>query len=142
VIAVGEMRDRSTAEVVFQASLTGHLVLSTFHAGSGLRCDRPALRMGIEPYLLRSGVLAIVCQRLVAQAVQMRRASATIPKPRLGLPGQANARAGRLRAVRGTGYLGRTVLASCSCPRRVRSAARFSRAMTSHSSNHSPSRGA
>ena len=63
-ILVGEIRDRETAETVFQACLTGHLVLSTFHAGSAAEAVSRLGDMGIEPYLLRTGLLAIVCQRL------------------------------------------------------------------------------
>jgi type II secretory ATPase GspE/PulE/Tfp pilus assembly ATPase PilB-like protein len=65
VIMVGEIRDRETAETVLQASLTGHLVLTTFHAGSGSEAIGRLADMGIEPYLLRSGLLAILCQRLL-----------------------------------------------------------------------------
>ncbi len=63
-ILVGEIRDRETAETVFQACLTGHLVLSTFHAGSSAEAVSRLGDMGIEPYLLRTGLLGIVCQRL------------------------------------------------------------------------------
>ena len=63
-ILVGEIRDRETAETVFQACLTGHLVLSTFHAGSAAEAVSRLGDMGIEPYLLRTGLLGIVCQRL------------------------------------------------------------------------------
>ena len=55
VILVGEIRDRETAEVAFQASLTGQLVLSSFHAGSAAGAVSRLSDMGIEPYLLRSG---------------------------------------------------------------------------------------
>lgn len=65
VIMVGEIRDRETAETVLQASLTGHLVLTTFHAGSCAEAIGRLADMGIEPYLLRSGLLAILCQRLL-----------------------------------------------------------------------------
>jgi type II secretory ATPase GspE/PulE/Tfp pilus assembly ATPase PilB-like protein len=65
VIMVGEIRDRETAETVFQAALTGHLVLTTFHAGSAAQAINRLSDMGIEPYLLRSAVRAILCQRLV-----------------------------------------------------------------------------
>jgi general secretion pathway protein E len=65
VIMVGEVRDRATAEVALQASLTGQLVLSSFHAGSASGAISRLLDMGIEPYVLRSGVLAVLCQRLV-----------------------------------------------------------------------------
>ena len=63
-ILVGEIRDRETAETVFQACLTGHLVLSTFHAGSAAEAVSRLGDMGIEPYLLRTGLLGILCQRL------------------------------------------------------------------------------
>lgn len=65
VLMVGEIRDRETAEVVFQASLTGHLVLTTFHAGRAAEACGRLLDMGIEPYILKSGLLGILCQRLV-----------------------------------------------------------------------------
>ncbi len=65
VIMVGEIRDRETAEIVFQASLTGHLVLSTFHAGTAADALGRLADMGIEPYLIRSGLSAILAQRLL-----------------------------------------------------------------------------
>ncbi len=65
VIGVGEIRDLATAEVALQASLTGHLLLSTFHAGSAAAVIGRLAEMGIEPYVIISGVRAIVCQRLV-----------------------------------------------------------------------------
>ena len=65
VIMVGEIRDPATAEVVFQAALTGHLVLTTFHAGSAVEAITRLMDMQIEPYLLRSSLRSIVCQRLV-----------------------------------------------------------------------------
>src|SRR5690606_36720148 len=51
VIMVGEIRDRETAETVFQASLSGHLVLTSFHAGSSAEAISRVADMGIEPYL-------------------------------------------------------------------------------------------
>jgi type II secretory ATPase GspE/PulE/Tfp pilus assembly ATPase PilB-like protein len=65
VVLVGEVRDRETAETVFQAALTGHLVISTFHAGSAAGAISRLLDMGIEPYLLTSGLRSVVHQRLV-----------------------------------------------------------------------------
>src|SRR4051812_18282518 len=65
VIAVGEIRDLATAEVAFQASLTGHLVLCPFHAGSAAGVINRLAEMGIEPYVISSGIRAIICQRLV-----------------------------------------------------------------------------
>jgi type II secretory ATPase GspE/PulE/Tfp pilus assembly ATPase PilB-like protein len=65
VILVGEIRDRETAETTFQACLTGHLVLTTFHAGSAAEAVSRLTDLGIEPYLLRAGLLGIICQRLL-----------------------------------------------------------------------------
>ena len=63
-IFVGEIRDKETAETVFQACLTGHLVLTTFHAGSAAEAICRLEDMGVEPYLLRAGLRGILCQRL------------------------------------------------------------------------------
>jgi type II secretory ATPase GspE/PulE/Tfp pilus assembly ATPase PilB-like protein len=65
VIMVGEIRDRATAETVFQAALTGQLVLSSFHAGSSAEAIGRLLDLDVEPYLLRSGLLGVLTQRLV-----------------------------------------------------------------------------
>jgi type II secretory ATPase GspE/PulE/Tfp pilus assembly ATPase PilB-like protein len=65
VILVGEVRDRETALAAFQASLTGHLVFTTFHAASAASAVSRLNDMGIEPYLLRSGLQAMIGQRLV-----------------------------------------------------------------------------
>ena len=55
-----------------QASLTGQLVLSSFHAGSAAEAVGRLLDMGMEPYMLRSGILAVIFQRLVRQIVRLR----------------------------------------------------------------------
>lgn len=102
VIAVGEVRDRSTAEVAFQASLTGHLVLSTFHASSAAAVVGRLSDMGIEPYLLRSGLLAVVGQRLVRRLCECSREDDD-PKNRLRFRRRAVPRAGRLRGLRRDG---------------------------------------
>ena len=65
VILVGEIRDPATAEAAFQAALTGHLVLTTFHAGSAAEALTRLLEMQIEPYLIRSGLRTAICQRLL-----------------------------------------------------------------------------
>lgn len=65
VILVGEIRDHETANVAMQASLTGQLVLTTFHAGSAAEAVRRLVDMDVEPYVLRSGILAVLGQRLV-----------------------------------------------------------------------------
>ena len=65
VIFVGEIRDPATAEAAFQAALTGHLVLTTFHAGNSAEAMTRLLEMQIEPYLIRSGLRTVICQRLL-----------------------------------------------------------------------------
>jgi general secretion pathway protein E len=110
VIMVGEIRDRLTAEAAMQSSLTGHLLLSTFHAGSAAEAISRLSDMGIEPYLLRSGVLAILSQRLVRQLCQCAKKT-TDAEDLLGLPvGEAKIPRG-CPACGETGYAGRTVLA-------------------------------
>ena len=120
MIAVGEIRDRATAEVAFQASLTGHLVLSTFHAGSAAGAIGRLADMGIEPYLLRSGLLAVVSQRLVrtlCDCARRRRRPAGPARP----AGRAGARvAVGCERCGGTGYRGRMVLAEMLEPEPAR----------------------
>lgn len=116
VIAVGEVRDRPTAEVVFQASLTGHLVLTTFHAGSAAGAVSRLSDMGIEPYLLRSGLRAIVCQRLVRRLCHQCSLESSDPRLRLGLDVERFRVAQGCDACRGTGYQGRLVLAELLVP--------------------------
>jgi type II secretory ATPase GspE/PulE/Tfp pilus assembly ATPase PilB-like protein len=67
VILVGEMRDAPTAEVALQASLTGQLVLTSFHAPSAPAALGRLADMDIPPFVIRSGVRAILAQRLVRQ---------------------------------------------------------------------------
>ena len=65
VIMVGEIRDKETAEIAIQASLTGHLVLSTLHTNDAPSALTRLVDMGIEPYLLSSTVVGVLAQRLV-----------------------------------------------------------------------------
>jgi len=65
VIMIGEIRDRETAEIAIQASLTGHLVLSTLHTNDAPSALTRLIDMGIEPYLLTSSVVGVMAQRLV-----------------------------------------------------------------------------
>jgi general secretion pathway protein E len=65
IIMVGEIRDRETAEIAIQASLTGHLVFSTLHTNDAASAVTRLLDMGIEPFLISSSVLAMMAQRLV-----------------------------------------------------------------------------
>ena len=65
VILIGEIRDRETAEIAIQSSLTGHLVFSTLHTNDAASAVTRLIDMGIEPYLITSSVIAIIAQRLV-----------------------------------------------------------------------------
>ncbi|HBE9078901.1 type II secretion system ATPase GspE [Serratia fonticola] len=65
VVLVGEIRDSETAQIAVQASLTGHLVLSTLHTNSALGALSRLQDMGIEPFLLSTSLLAVLAQRLV-----------------------------------------------------------------------------
>jgi general secretion pathway protein E len=65
VVMVGEIRDLETAEIAVQASLTGHLVLSTLHTNSAVGAVTRLRDMGVEPFLLSSSMLGVLAQRLV-----------------------------------------------------------------------------
>lgn len=65
VVMVGEVRDSETAEVAVQASLTGHLVMSTLHTNSAVGAITRLQDMGVEPFLLSSSLVGVLSQRLV-----------------------------------------------------------------------------
>ncbi|MGC4028062.1 MAG: type II secretion system ATPase GspE [Steroidobacteraceae bacterium] len=65
VVMVGEIRDLETAQIAVQASLTGHLVLSTLHTNTAVGAITRLRDMGIEPFLLSSSLIGVVAQRLV-----------------------------------------------------------------------------
>ncbi|BBP83940.1 type II secretion system protein E [Pseudomonas sp. Pc102] len=65
VVMVGEIRDRETAEIAVQASLTGHLVLSTLHTNSAVGAVTRLVDMGVEPFLLCTSLVGVLAQRLV-----------------------------------------------------------------------------
>ncbi len=120
VILVGEIRDAETAATVFQASLTGHLVVTTFHAGSAASGVARLIDLGIEPYLVRSGARAMLHQRLVrrlcdctqsAVAASCQLAASPSRDPYLGLPIQSARMAVGCPTCSQTGYRGRLVLA-------------------------------
>ena len=64
VIMIGEIRDKETAEIAIQSSLTGHLVLSTLHTNSAIGAISRLLDMGIEYFLLKSSIIGLMAQRL------------------------------------------------------------------------------
>jgi general secretion pathway protein E len=99
VIMVGEIRDRETAGVATEAALTGHLVFSTLHAGSACGVVGRLLEMGVEPYLLTSGIKGILNQRLLRRLCPACRKAA-----------------GGCGACAGTGYRGRFPVAELLLP--------------------------
>ena len=88
VVLVGEIRDGETAQIAVQASLTGHLVLSTLHTNRALGAISRLQDMGVEPFLLSTSLLAVMSQRLVRQLC-----------PHCRQPWQADANTARLMAV-------------------------------------------
>ena len=65
IIMLGEMRDLETAQIAIQASLTGHLVLSTLHTNDASGAVTRLVDMGVEPFLISSTMLAVLAQRLI-----------------------------------------------------------------------------
>ena len=110
VIFIGEIRDRETADVAFQAALTGQLVISTFHAGSAAEAVNRLIEMDIEPYVLRSALRSVICQRLLRRLCACCETS-NVPEKRLGLSSSTVKLANGCDVCKQTGYIGRTVIA-------------------------------
>ncbi len=118
IIMVGEIRDRETAEIAIQASLTGHLVFSTLHTNDAASAVTRLIDMGIEPFLISSSVLAMLAQRLVRlvcqhcgepftpEAEMLRELGLTAAD--LAASGGQFMRGRGCEACRQTGYRGRT----------------------------------
>ncbi len=70
IIMVGEIRDRETAEVAIQASLTGHLVLSTLHTNDAVSAVMRLIDMGIESFLVKAALTGVLAQRLARKLCQ------------------------------------------------------------------------
>lgn len=98
VLMLGEIRDRETAQMVVEAGLTGHLVISTIHSGSSVEVFTRLLEMGIEPYLVASSILGVLSQRLVRR--RCPKCLGNSPKPDSTPCSQCEA----------TGYKGRTAI--------------------------------
>ncbi len=122
VIMIGEMRDVDTARTGIQASLTGHLVLSTLHTNSAAASITRLLDMGVEDYLLASTISGILAQRLVRKLCQSCAVSVTDPASILrSLPEQHAAFVAQIPNIafrhpigcpscRQTGFKGRTTI--------------------------------
>ncbi|MBI5419928.1 MAG: type II secretion system ATPase GspE [Deltaproteobacteria bacterium] len=113
IIMVGEIRDAETAEIAIQASLTGHLVLSTLHTNDSASAVTRLVDMGIEPFLVASSLSAVIAQRLVRKlcpACRVPYTPSSAQWAKLGLHGPP---AGPFHAAAGcadcmhTGYVGR-----------------------------------
>jgi type II secretory ATPase GspE/PulE/Tfp pilus assembly ATPase PilB-like protein len=85
IILVGEIRDRETAEISVNAALTGHLLLSTFHANDAATAIPRLVEMGIEPFLLASTLEVVIAQRLVRKICEHCRYSLPIAEALRGL---------------------------------------------------------
>lgn len=115
IIFIGEIRDKETVEVAIKASLTGHLVLSTFHTNDAPGAISRLVYMGIEPYLLASTLNLVVAQRLIRKICEKCKEPVTPSEKLLNRLNIEPGKAGNLvfyhgkgcKACRGTGYLGR-----------------------------------
>jgi general secretion pathway protein E len=120
VIMVGEIRDLETAEIAIQASLTGHLVLSTVHTNDAAGAITRLADMGVQPFLVASSLVGVLAQRLVRvlcphcreayvpSAEELAQAGITPAlRERAGNPTHLYRAAG-CPACQGTGYQGRT----------------------------------
>ena len=79
VVMVGEIRDKETAEIAVQASLTGHLVLSTLHTNTAVGAITRLRDMGVEPFLLSSSLVGVLAQRLVRRLCPFCKQAQTVP---------------------------------------------------------------
>lgn len=112
VVMVGEIRDKETAETAIQASLTGHMVLSTLHTNNAPGATTRLLDMGVEPFLVSSSVEGILAQRLIRCicshcAEEYTPIAGDIPDGMTLNPGQKLRRGTGCRECRGTGFRGR-----------------------------------
>ncbi len=115
IVLIGEIRDKETVDIAIKASLTGHLVLSTFHTNDAASAISRLSYMGIERYLLASTLNLVVAQRLVRRICERCKEPVTIQEPvlqRLGLNENqirhATICSGKgCSACGGTGYKGR-----------------------------------
>jgi len=113
IIMVGEIRDFETAEIAIRASLTGHLVFSTLHTNDAPGALTRLIDMGAAPYLISSGIIGVLAQRLVRQICPQCKEPYTEDREtlvRLGLSTENELKLYRGRGCAycgGTGYYGR-----------------------------------
>lgn len=80
IILIGEIRDKETVDIAIQASLTGHLVLSTFHTNDAPATITRLIHMGAEPYLLSSSLNLIIAQRLIRKICERCKKQIELPE--------------------------------------------------------------
>lgn len=119
VVLIGEIRDQETANIAIEASLTGHLVLSTLHTNDAPSAVTRLTEMGVEPFLLSSSLAAVMAQRLARRLCKKckRQDTATEAELRtLGVPHMPDTplptiwRPVRCRECASTGYSGRVAI--------------------------------
>jgi general secretion pathway protein E len=110
VIMVGEIRDRDTAEFAIQASLTGQLLLATFHSDTAASAVTRLIEMGIEPFLVRSGLITVFTQRLLRTLCGDCARESTDPADMHGMEVDRARVPGGCPSCNGTGYRGRTMI--------------------------------
>lgn len=115
VIFVGEMRDSETAQIALQASLTGHLVLSTLHTSSTIETIVRVVDLGVESWIVANSLLAVVAQRLVRVLCETCREPYELADPLMDENGALLLEKGTpllrprgCNTCHGTGYKGRT----------------------------------
>ena len=109
VIIVGEIRDRDTAEFAIQASLTGQLLLATFHADTAATAVTRLIEMQIEPFLVRSGLIAVINQRLLRSLCVCSKESTNVEDLRGMDVERVRVPVGCMRCNR-SGYAGRLII--------------------------------
>ena len=115
VVMIGEIRDLETAKAATQASLTGHLVLSTLHTNDAASAATRLIDMGVEPFLVSSTLSGVLAQRLVRVIcptckTEIKPSEAGLPKNMKWPKGAKVFKGSGCRACRNSGYRGRTGL--------------------------------
>ena len=128
IVMIGEIRDKVTAEIAIQASLTGHLVLSTIHTNDAISSISRLIDMGIDPHLVSSSIIGVASQRLVRKICENCKEKIVIEKEFINLDlfdeslkidkefeklierGWSIYYGKGCEECRGTGYKGRTVI--------------------------------
>jgi len=87
VMMVGEIRDRETAQIAIQSALTGHLVLSTLHTTDAAMSIARLIEMGVEPFLVASGISCVIAQRLARRLCEDCRQEVELSSEALALNG-------------------------------------------------------